>query len=163
MKIKIKIFNFSATIGQPEQFFRWLTDLERSKSRSSGFKRNVRLIYYKESHNDVKRFLFTNNDMKKINPLGCLCYSNLIKHKVLPSDINLLPSEILELYDELKKNNIHEIDSLNPDSNNILKTDLNFSLFLTRNSVKEFGKILKEKLIEYVLENKEKHFFENLF
>ncbi|RNA20271.1 putative ATP-dependent RNA helicase DDX60 [Brachionus plicatilis] len=159
--IKCPFIALSATIGQPERFHQWLINLERSKSPAFTTKRKVRLIHYKESHSDVKRFLFTNKDLRKINPLGCICYSNLVKYFDLPGDINLLPSEILDLYDELEKTRTIDVTGLNPDNNNILKKNLNFSLLLTRNSVKEYGNILKQKLVEYVLEHKKKCFFDN--
>ncbi|CAF0996168.1 unnamed protein product, partial [Brachionus calyciflorus] len=152
--IKCPFIALSATIGKPEVFNKWLNDLENYKSG-----RKVRLIHYKESHTDLKKFLFTNQGFRKINPLGYINYENLKKYQTFPSDINLIPSETVELYDNLKKYiNLQDLDL---DLYTNFQTNLEISLFFTRNSARDYLDKLKEKALEYILENQNCKFLEN--
>lgn len=124
----------------------------------------MRLIYYAENHSDLKRYLYTSKGLKKFTPLGLLNESNLRRYQSLPNDMNLTPDELVTLFDALNKHSItttnHRDDLYRLDPNEILdhtpllKTNLEFSLFFTRNSVREYERELKQAFLSRCLDKK---------
>ena len=144
MLTKCPYMALSATVGNIETFHEWLQNLETH--RSSGLRREVKLIKYNKRFSDLKRFIYSKTNLQEIHPISCLNISNVKKHGKIPNDINLTAAELMKLINSMK--NVFGESILNVN----IAPNRNFpsSIFITRDCVYEYGrKVLNlfEKLI----------------
>ena len=154
--IECPFIALSATLSNSTNIFEWLKSLEKHKSQFNPLnKRKIKLIEYLDRHNDLKRFIYTNSEFKSIHPVGFLNVSSVKKHQCLPNDLSLTANETVELYDCLKSVNLNDLENLDLENCNYLSTKPSQSLFITKNSVKEYEVELKRVLEFYLLNDNE--------
>lgn len=160
---KCPILAISATIGNLDLFYDWVSSIQQSK----GIKMNK--IVHTERFCDLKKYVFAPKEAKQshIVPLHeMFAYSeNNLKEDNLAEEFHLLPTEIVEILETLKKICSTErqqqlLDSIQPDKffKNIL---------INKNDVKNYEKFIIDKLKKWSQQdefssNEFKQFFDHI-
>ena len=157
MLTKCPYIALSATVGNVEKFHEWLEMLE--KQRSSGLRGSVKLIQYNKRFSDLKRFIYTNENLEEIHPISCLNIPNIKKQGKLPNDICLTAQEVIKLVSSIK--NIYG-ESVLATAKIVPNRNLSASLFLTRDCVFKYGKEVLNCFEKLILDEKDETKIQNV-
>ncbi|KAK2195991.1 bifunctional Helicase [Babesia duncani] len=104
----------SATVGNPQQFHQWLSNVERVRRGDSEAK--VHYIYFDERFSDVKLELYSDGSLSSLNPAACTTFYN-IKNCGFPADFYLTSKDCYVFYKAIKeviKDKSEQFDYLDP-------------------------------------------------
>jgi hypothetical protein len=136
------ILVLSATIGNLDPFYDWISAIQLSK----GIK--MHKIVYKERFCDLKKYLFVpltnSNDIIPLNELFGYSENNLLKTDKISSEFHLLPSEIIEILSVLTRICVtnkqkHLLESIQPE--NFFK-----NIFINKYEVKNYEQFIINSL-----------------
>ncbi|XP_047114013.1 probable ATP-dependent RNA helicase DDX60 isoform X2 [Schistocerca piceifrons] len=145
----------SATIEQPEILQRWLQEsmnFKKTRDMQDGCKQDdshymVSLITHSERHNDLKKHIYVHeqNSLVHMHPYACLVNKVVDTYNGIPTHLSLSAEETLSLFVTLQgiEQTHTDVGYLRPERffrRNSQK------LFITRSSVKEYEKELRELL-----------------
>lgn len=151
----------SATIEHPEILQRWLQDsmnFKKARDVQNGCQQNdsyyiVSLITYTERHNDLKKHIYDHeqNSFTHLHPYACITDKTINTYKGIPSHLSLSADETLLLFDALQatEQTHTNIEHLRPEK--YFKGNSQ-KLFLTRSSVKEYEKELRDLLSKWAFD-----------
>ena len=168
LMIKSPFLALSATVENPDLLQAWLQktqDFLQEKGEMLGVKRTmesyqVNLIKVEGRHSDLEKYHFSresHSPLKKLHPISSLNPKVVIKHGI-PEHISLSAIECFLLYDETVKLFPEEkiFAQLSPDQYFEGET------FLTRDVIRNYSSILKDKLRKWVKCNQDNDRFEAL-
>lgn len=104
----------SATVGNPTQFHKWLSKVERTRRNSDSAK--VHYIYFDERFSDLKLECYSNRQLTPLNPATCLSYHG-IKTVGIPKDLYLIPKDVMLFRKSINMvigNSCPDLDYLDP-------------------------------------------------
>ena len=143
--IRCPFIALSATLSDSKRIHKWLSKVEEFRR----IKSPLRLIEYSVKSSDVKRFLFTSKGLKRLNPIAYLNLSNVQNFGHLPKDMSLSAAETIELFDAMKSILPDEVslNRIDPDQWSYFNVQISHSLFITKSSLREYEKEVKEFLL----------------
>eukprot|EP00929_Paragymnodinium_shiwhaense_P082526 TRINITY_DN4351_c0_g1_i1.p1 TRINITY_DN4351_c0_g1~~TRINITY_DN4351_c0_g1_i1.p1 ORF type:complete len:1954 (-),score=750.05 TRINITY_DN4351_c0_g1_i1:133-5994(-) len=87
----------SATVADPSFFHSWLERISAKKKQAE-----VELVIHTERWNDLYKHIFTQGEMKPLNPFTCLV-EQAVRKSGLSQDITLTPQEMLQVFQEVRR------------------------------------------------------------
>ncbi|XP_049843647.1 probable ATP-dependent RNA helicase DDX60 isoform X1 [Schistocerca gregaria] len=151
----------SATVEQPEILQRWLQEsmnFKKDRDMQNGCKQDdshyvVSLITHNERHNDLKKYIYVHeqNSLVHVHPYAFLTNKVIDTYSGIPSHLTLSAEETLSLFAALQATEqMHtNIEHLRPERFFRVNSQ---KLFITRSSVKEYEKELRELLSKWAHE-----------
>ena len=168
LMIKSPFLALSATVENPDLLQAWLQktqDFLKERDEMLGVKRTmesyqVNLIKVEGRHSDLEKYHFSqepHSPLKKIHPISSLNPKVVIKHGI-PEHISLSAIECFSLYD--KTENLFPEEKIFAQ----LSPDQYFEgeVFLTRDVIRNYSTMLKDKLSKWVKRNQYNDKFEAL-
>ncbi|CAF1084617.1 unnamed protein product [Adineta steineri] len=100
--INCPMIGLSATVNNGEELSHWITNVEKQRSKlfKTSNPRQVCLIVHHERIADLNKYLYSNQKLHSIHPVGVMNTKQLITRGV-PKDFSLSPCETLQLNDAM--------------------------------------------------------------
>ncbi|CAF1317281.1 unnamed protein product [Rotaria sordida] len=103
------MIGLSATVNNGHEIQKWLKHIEhrRYELKQASSVRRVRLIISHKRFTDLHKYLYFNQQLQSIHPIGLMDSEQLMKNGSLPNDFILSPKETLALYDAMNNDMNH--------------------------------------------------------